>query len=222
MTVDGITYATADAVEPQDDPGPRSTGRAPTAAQSGPQRRIRRPEHAVTALLVDIGEDPGRDGLVDTPARVVKALREMTAGYQVDVAQLLDVTFAEHHDELIVVRRVPFHSLCEHHLMPFAGVATVGYVPRAGIVGLSKLARLVDVYARRLQVQERLTAQIADALVTHLDPLAVGVVVEATHLCMAMRGIERTAPMVTSCLRGLLRERPDLRAEFLSFAGYSR
>jgi GTP cyclohydrolase IA len=213
---------TAAAVQPQDDRGPRSTTRAGYARLSDTQRGVSDPERAVVTLLTALGEDPARDGLVDTPARVVRALGEMTAGYRVDVAQLLAVTFDEHHDELIVVRRVPFNSLCEHHLLPFTGVATVGYVPRAGIVGLSKLARLVDVYARRLQVQERMTDQIADALVTHLDPLAVGVVVEAVHSCMAMRGVERTAPMVTSCLRGLLRERPDLRAEFLSFAGYSR
>jgi len=176
-------------------------------------------EH-VRALLAHIGEDPERDGLLGTPGRVVRALAELTSGYHVDIAELLAVRFDERHDELVMVRRVPFSSLCEHHMLPFTGHATVGYVPRTGIVGLSKIARLVDAYARRLQVQERLTAQIADALTEHLDPLAVGVIVEAEHHCMAMRGIQRQAPMVTSCLRGVLRERADLRQEFLALAGY--
>jgi GTP cyclohydrolase IA len=176
-------------------------------------------EH-VRALLAHIGEDPQRDGLLGTPGRVVRALAELTSGYHVDIAELLAVRFDERHDELVMVRRVPFSSLCEHHMLPFTGFATVGYVPRTGIVGLSKIARLVDAYARRLQVQERLTAQIADAMTEHLDPLAVGVIVEAEHHCMAMRGIQRQAPMVTSCLRGVLRERADLRQEFLALAGY--
>lgn len=177
-------------------------------------------EAHVRALLAWLGQDTERDGLVETPRRVVKALGELTAGYRVDLAELLAVTFDERHDELVLVRRVPFSSLCEHHLLPFFGHCTVGYIPRGGIVGLSKLARLVDAFARRLQVQERMTDQIATALTTHLDPLAVGVIIEAEHSCMAMRGIERRAPMVTSCLRGLLRERPDLRSEFLALAGY--
>ena len=177
-------------------------------------------QEAVRLLLHHLGEDPEREGLVDTPRRVLGALGELTAGYRADVGSLLAVTFQESYDELIVVRRTPFWSLCEHHLLPFTGHATVGYLPRDGIVGLSKLARLVEVFARRLQVQERMTAQIADALVEHVRPLAVGVIVEATHTCMAMRGVQRTAPMVTSCLRGLLRERADLRAEFLAFAGF--
>lgn len=172
----------------------------------------------VVRLLEFVGEDPTRDGLVDTPRRVVKTLAELTTGYRIDVAALLAVTFTESHDELIVLRGVPFWSLCEHHMLPFHGRATVGYVPRNGIVGLSKLARLVDAYARRLQVQERMTDQIADALVEHLAPLAVGVVVSATHTCAAMRGIQREATFVTSTLRGLLRERPDLRSEFMSLA----
>lgn len=192
---------------------------APTLAPDAPRSPSTALE-AVVALLGLVGEDPTRDGLVETPRRVVKSLREMTRGYTVDIAALLAVTFDEPHDELVLVRKVPFHSLCEHHMLPFTGHATVGYIPRNGIVGLSKLARLVDAYARRLQVQERLTTQIADALTEHLNPLAVGVIVEAEHHCMAMRGIERRAPMVTSCLRGLLRERPDLRQEFLALAGY--
>jgi GTP cyclohydrolase I len=171
-------------------------------------------EYAVRQLLFFIGEDVERDGLRDTPKRVAKALAELTAGYQVDIAKLLSVTFAEHHDQLIVVTPIPFESLCEHHMLPFHGVAHVGYIPSAGIVGLSKIARLVDAYARRLQVQERLTTQIADALNDHLHPVAVGVLIEATHTCMSMRGARRQANMVTSKLTGMLRERPDLRSEF--------
>lgn len=176
------------------------------------------PTDAVTRLLQYIGEDPTRNGLVDTPKRVVKALGELTTGYDTNIADLLAVTFEEHHDELIVVSGIPFHSLCEHHMLPFHGHATVGYVPRSGIVGLSKLARLVEAYARRLQVQERLTTQIADALTHHLNPLAVGVLIHGTHTCMTMRGIQRQATMTTSKLTGLLRERPDLRHEFLTLA----
>lgn len=172
---------------------------------------------AVTTLLRHLGEDPKRDGLRDTPARVAKALLELTQGYSVDVGALLAVQFAETHDSLIVVRNVPFHSLCEHHMLPFTGTATIGYVPAegGGIVGLSKLARLLDAYARRLQVQERLTAQIADAIDTHLQPLATGVIITAHHTCMSMRGIQRQGEMVTSVLTGRLRTNPDLRAEFM-------
>jgi GTP cyclohydrolase IA len=202
--------------------GPRTNGDATAASYIVPDRPPSAVEaqHHVRALLAHIGEDPQRDGLLGTPGRVVRALAELTSGYHVDIAELLAVRFDERHDELVMVRRVPFSSLCEHHMLPFTGFATVGYVPRTGIVGLSKIARLVDAYARRLQVQERLTAQIADALTEHLDPLAVGVIVEAEHHCMAMRGIQRQAPMVTSCLRGVLRERADLRQEFLALAGY--
>lgn len=198
---------------------PLLNGHAPNLAPDPSTSASAASEH-VRALLAHLGEDPTRDGLVETPRRVVKALAELTSGYQVDIAALLAVTFDERHDELVMVRRVPFASLCEHHMLPFTGFATIGYVPRNGIVGLSKLARLVDAYARRLQVQERLTDQIAIALIEHLDPLAVGVIIEAEHQCMALRGIERRASMVTSCLRGLLRERPDLRQEFLALAGY--
>jgi GTP cyclohydrolase I len=177
----------------------------------------------VRRLLESIdGEDVTRDGLADTPMRVAKALHEMTAGYAVDVAGILATTFD--HDGaggLIISKGIPFASLCEHHMLPFIGTATVGYVPLGGsIVGLSKLARTVDAFARRLQVHERLTAQIADAIDVHLRPLGVGVVIEAEHTCQSIRGVRKAAPMVTSELRGMLRERPDLRAEFLALAGY--
>ena len=177
------------------------------------------PVDAVVRLLQYLGEDPTRDGLLDTPRRVVKALRELTAGYHTDIASILTTTFDVAYDGLVVVSRIPFHSLCEHHMLPFTGHATVGYVPRDRVVGLSKLARLVDAYARRLQVQERMTTQIADALDQHLAPLAAGVIITANHTCMSMRGIQREAEMRTSSLRGTLDTDTDLRHEFLALHG---
>lgn len=177
----------------------------------------------VVRLLEMIGEDPTRDGLADTPGRVVKALREMCDGYDTDVAGLLGKTFDNggDYDELIVCKGIEFTSLCEHHMLPFTGTATVGYIPSGDrIVGLSKLARLVDTYAHRLQVQERMTTQITTALVEHLDPLGAGAVVTAAHSCMACRGVRKqSAEMVTSSLVGVLREKPEARAEFLAIAG---
>lgn len=174
-------------------------------------------QEAVATLLFFLGEDPGRPGLVDTPARVVKALREMTAGLHEDPAAVLCRTFDEAYDQLIVVRDVAFTSLCEHHLLPFTGYADVGYVPDGtAVVGLSKLARLVDVYARRPQVQERMTQQIADAIQKHLGAQAVGVVVRARHACMGCRGVMKPeAEMVTSVMLGGLREDVRLRDEFV-------
>lgn len=174
------------------------------------------PTDAVTRLLQWVGEDPTRDGLRDTPTRVVKALRDLCGGYHLDPADILDRCFDVAHDEMIVVRRIPFNSLCEHHLLPFQGHATVAYVPGDRIVGLSKLARLVDCYARRLQVQERLTDQIADAVERHLDPVAVGVIVTAHHTCMSHRGIQKHAEMVTSALRRGMRDDPAARNELLT------
>lgn len=175
----------------------------------------------VRALLRYLDQDPDAPGLADTPARVLRAYRELCQGYQVDPAALLAVSFPEDTDGLVVVRGVEFTSLCEHHLLPFMGTATVGYLPGPGrgVVGLSKLARLVDCYAQRLQVQERLTRQVVDALVEHLEPVGAGCVVHATHLCMSCRGVrKREAEMVTSALAGVLREEPDARAEFLALA----
>lgn len=178
------------------------------------------PTDAVLRLLQHIGEDPTRDGLRDTPRRVVKALRELTSGYALDPAEVLGTTFEVSHDEMIVVRNVPFSSLCEHHMLPFTGTATIGYVPAEGgrIVGLSKLARLVDLYARRLQVQERMTDQIAAAVEEHLSTIGVGVIVKAHHTCMSMRGIGKAGEMVTSRMTGALRDKPEARAEFLKLA----
>lgn len=172
---------------------------------------------AVERLLTFVGEDTQREGLRDTPRRVIDAWLEMTSGYEVDVAELLAVQFAERCDELVLVSGIEFTSLCEHHVLPFVGTATVGYIPRDGVVGLSKLARLVDVYARRLQVQERMTRQIADAIDTHLSPLGVGVVLRAHHSCMGCRGVRKpSAAMVTSSMLGCLQTEPSARAEFLA------
>lgn len=177
-------------------------------------------ERAVRVLLAELGEDVDRPGLRDTPARVVRALREMTSGGAVDPAELLGTVFPDAFDEMVVVRAVEFTSLCEHHLLAFTGTATVGYIPNgSGVVGLSKLARLVECYARRLQVQERMTQQIAEAIDKHLQPLGVGVVVRARHSCMGCRGVRKPgAEMVTSSLLGAMRDEPQTRAEFLTLA----
>ena len=176
-------------------------------------------EVAVETLLRLVGEDPERNGLADTPARVVRALKEMTVGYRHDPGAILSTVFDDSCDEMVLVRGVEFTSLCEHHLIPFTGVATVGYIPDGQVVGLSKLARLVECYARRLQVQERMTEQIADALDKYLAPLGSGVVLRAHHLCMGCRGVKQPgAEMVTSAIRGNLREQPASRAEFMQLA----
>ena len=164
---------------------------------------------AVREILIAVGEDPDREGLVETPNRVARAYEEVFAGLHRDPAEVLDVTFDISHEELVLVRDIDLYSTCEHHLVPFHGVAHIGYIPsRQGkVTGLSKLARLVEIYARRPQVQERLTSQIADAIVEHLDPQGVIVVVEAEHLCMTMRGVRKPgASTITSAVRGQLRE----------------
>jgi GTP cyclohydrolase I len=174
-----------------------------------------RVEHAVREILLAIGEDPDRDGLAQTPARVARSYVEIFAGMRQEPADVLTTTFELGHDELILVRDIEVYSTCEHHLVPFHGVAHVGYIPgRDGrVTGLSKLARLVDVYARRPQVQERMTTQIADALIEHLKPLGVLVVIECEHLCMSMRGVRRPGSRtITSAVRGQLRD-PATRAE---------
>jgi GTP cyclohydrolase I len=174
-------------------------------------------EAAVREILAAVGEDPDRDGLKQTPARVARAYAEAFAGLHADPAQILATKFDVDHDELIIVRDIEVYSTCEHHLLPFHGVAHVGYLPSHGqVTGLSKLARLVDVYARRPQVQERLTGQVADALVEHLEVTGCIVVVEAEHLCMSMRGVRKPgARTITSAVRGNLRD-PATRAEAMS------
>lgn len=168
-----------------------------------------RAEAAVRELLAALGEDPDRDGLAETPHRVAKSYAELLAGMDQDPTAVLSKVFDVGHDELVLVKDIELWSLCEHHMVPFYGVAHVGYIPQDGgrVTGLSKLARLVDVYARRLQVQERLTTQIAEAVVDVLEPRGVIVVIEAEHLCMAMRGVRKGgAKTVTSAVRGQLRD----------------
>ncbi len=177
-----------------------------------------RVEAAIRELLYGIGEDPDRDGLRDTPSRVARAYREMFAGLYTDPGSVLNAMFDEDHDELVIVKEIPLYSTCEHHLVAFHGVAHVGYIPgRDGrVTGLSKIARLVDLYAKRPQVQERLTSQIADAMVNNLDPRGVIVVVEAEHLCMSMRGVRKPgAVTTTSAVRGQFKTDAASRAEAL-------
>lgn len=177
-----------------------------------------RAERAVRELLIAVGEDPEREGLVDTPSRVARAYAEIFAGLDQSATDVLDKTFAIDHDELIILRDIELYSTCEHHLVPFHGVAHVGYIPSKDgrVTGLSKLARLVEIFARRPQVQERLTSQIADALVEHLHVQGVIVVVQAEHLCMSMRGIRKPgASTITSAVRGQLRD-PATRAEAMA------
>ena len=178
-----------------------------------------RAEAAVRELLIAVGEDPDREGLVETPARVARAYEEVFAGLREDPKIHLEKSFSENHRELVLVRDIPIYSTCEHHLVPFYGVAHIGYIPGADgkVTGLSKLARLADMYAKRPQVQERLTAQIADAIVEKLDASAVIVVIECEHLCMAMRGIRKPgATTTTSAVRGGFQNNAASRAEVLS------
>lgn len=172
---------------------------------------------AVETLLAEVGEDPAREGLVRTPARVAEALGFLTGGYRQDVEAVLNnALFSVECNEMVIVRDIDFYSLCEHHLLPFFGRCHIAYLPRDRVVGLSKIPRLVDVFARRLQIQERLTNQIAEVLTETLDPLGVGVVIEGTHLCMLMRGVEKqNAFALTSAMRGAFRSDARTRAEFL-------
>jgi GTP cyclohydrolase IA len=189
-----------------------------TATLTPPAFDQDRAEKAVRELLIAVGEDPSRPGLVDTPARVARAYKEIFAGLYTDPDEVLGTLFDEQHDELVMVRDIPMYSTCEHHLVSFHGVAHVGYIPGADgrVTGLSKLARLVDLYAKRPQVQERLTTQIADALMRKLDPRGAIVVIEAEHLCMAMRGIRKPgARTTTSAVRGIFKTSNASRAEAL-------
>lgn len=203
----------------------RAIGKAVLQAPA-PTEKTQMPEQAFTEqdwrrFLASLGEDPDRPGLVETPSRVAKAWKHWTSGYAQDPAECLKVfeDGAEQYNELIVVRNIPVYSHCEHHLAPFFGSATIGYVPNGKIVGLSKLTRLVDCFAHRLQVQERLTIQIANALMTHLEPQAVGVVIRCRHLCMESRGIRTQGEeTVTSSMLGALQPNQALRAEFFALA----
>lgn len=174
-------------------------------------------DELVKQLLVALGEDPGREGLQGTPRRVAKSLKFLTSGYGADIDHVLNgALFTVSYSEMVIVKDIDFFSLCEHHLLPFFGKAHVAYIPRHKVIGLSKIPRLVEVFARRLQVQERLTNQIAETIRAKIDPLGVGVVMEATHLCMSMRGVEKQNSFcVTSAMLGAFRERPQTRSEFL-------
>lgn len=176
-------------------------------------------EHGVRLILEGVGEDPGREGLLDTPRRVADMYAEIFRGLVQDPAEHFCVTFNEGHQEMVLVRDIPLYSVCEHHLLPFLGRAHVAYIPgkHGRICGLSKIARVVDVYARRPQVQERMTSQIADTLVEHLDPTGVLVVIEAEHLCMSMRGVQKPgAVTTTSAVRGIFERNAATRAEAMS------
>jgi len=175
-------------------------------------------EHAVRDILTEIGEDPHREGLLGTPERMHRMWLELTCGYQVDPDRLINgAVFDVGYSEMVVIKGIPFYSLCEHHMLPFFGTASVGYLPRGRVIGLSKIPRVVEMYARRLQVQERMTQQIADFLQERLNPYGVGVVIEAEHLCLAMRGVQKGgATMVTSSVLGTFRSTKETRDEFMA------
>jgi GTP cyclohydrolase I len=177
-----------------------------------------RVEMAVREILREIGEDPDRQGLVGTPGRVHRMYAELTAGYHVDAERLINgAIFDVDYSEMVIVKDIPFYSLCEHHLLPFFGIAAVAYIPSGRVIGLSKIPRIVEMYARRLQVQERLTSQVADFLMEHLRPKGVGVVIEATHLCAVMRGVRKPGTvMTTSHVLGIFRTNDKTRAEFFA------
>lgn len=175
-------------------------------------------EHLVKEMLVSLGEDPNRDGLLKTPHRVAKAYEFLTEGYKKDIKKVLNgAIFEESFDEMVLVKDIDFYSLCEHHLLPFFGKAHIAYIPNGKIVGLSKLPRIVDVYARRLQVQERMTRQIAETIQEYLNPLGVGVVIEAHHMCMQMRGVEKqNSHTLTSSMLGEFANNLQTRNEFMN------
>ncbi|MFC1949246.1 GTP cyclohydrolase I FolE [Chloroflexota bacterium] len=176
-------------------------------------------QKAITDIIKAIGEDPSREGLVDTPRRVAEMYSELFMGINMDPKEVLSVSFEEGHREMVILRGIPFYSMCEHHLLPFHGVAHIGYIPNANgrVVGASKLARVVEIIARRPQIQERMTSQIADTIFEATNPDGVGVVIQAEHLCMIMRGIKKPGSTIeTSALRGTFRSKSKTRAEFIS------
>ncbi len=186
----------------------------PTTIAGIDQERI---AAAIREIIAAIGEDASREGLVETPERIARMYAELFSGVHEDPADVLRRAFEEQHKEMVILKDIPFYSLCEHHFLPFHGAAHVGYVPEGRIVGVSKLARVVDILARRPQMQERLTSQVADAIMDGLRPDGVAVVIEAEHLCMTMRGVQKPgARMITSAIRGGFRRRGVTRSEFLS------
>jgi len=174
-------------------------------------------KQGVRLMLEGIGEDPGREGLRETPDRVARMFEEIFGGMSIDPVQMVSVLESEHHDEIVLVRNIPFYSMCEHHMLPFIGVAHVAYLPGKGLMGISKLARIVDVHSRRLQIQERLTTDVAETIMTAVKPRGTLVVIEAEHLCMTMRGVKKPGTKtVTSVVRGIFRQNPATRAEAMS------
>jgi GTP cyclohydrolase IA len=211
--------------QPGDGRSPVPVGRPAASEKTLPEIDQPRIERAISEILLAIGEDLERDGLADTPARVARAYAEQFAGLRQRPEDVLTKVFDADHDEMVLVRDIELYSTCEHHLVPFFGVAHIGYIPneKGQITGLSKLARLVDIYARRPQVQERMTSQIADALVANLEPRGVIVVIEAEHLCMSMRGVRKPgARTVTSAVRGVFRNSARTRAEAMSLVHGAR
>jgi GTP cyclohydrolase I len=188
------------------------------AALAEPSPSVHPVELAVREILLEIGEDPERDGLVRTPERMHRMWLELTCGYRVDPDRLINgAVFDVGYSEMVVIKGIPFYSLCEHHMLPFFGTAAVGYLPRGRVIGISKIPRVVEMYARRLQVQERMTQQIADFLQQRLNPYGVGVVIEAEHLCLAMRGVQKGgATMTTSSVLGTFRTTKETRDEFMA------
>jgi GTP cyclohydrolase I len=194
------------------------TGPAATVPETAESSMYNTPmQHLIQQLLEQLGEDPSREGLVRTPTRVEKALKFLTSGYKADVDMVLNgALFSVDYNEMVIVRDIDFYSLCEHHLLPFFGKCHVAYIPNGRVIGLSKIPRLVDIFARRLQLQERMTNQIAETIREKIDPLGVAVVCEGTHLCMAMRGVEKqNSYTVTSAMLGVFRDHARTRMEFL-------
>ena len=223
QTLDARIRQMVDDIERGDDEAP-ATGEpeapvggpeAPAASRAASGRGI---ETAVRDILTEIGENPEREGLLRTPERMHRMWLELTCGYRVDPDRLINgAVFDVGYSEMVVIKGIPFYSLCEHHMLPFFGTAAVGYLPRGRVIGLSKIPRVVEMYARRLQVQERMTQQIADFLQQRLNPYGVGVVIEAEHLCMAMRGVQKGgATMVTSSVLGTFRTSKETRDEFMA------
>jgi GTP cyclohydrolase I len=177
-------------------------------------------QHAVVDIIEAIGEDPRREGLLDTPRRIAEMYEEIFQGLELDPRSVLQVGFEEDHQEMVIVRDIPFYSMCEHHFMPFFGTFHVGYIPRGRVVGISKLARCVEILAKRPQLQERLTSQIADIIMEEMQPSGVAVVGHAEHLCMTMRGVKKPgAKVTTSANRGVFRENSTTRSEFMALLG---
>ncbi|KAK4104069.1 GTP cyclohydrolase I [Parathielavia hyrcaniae] len=208
--------------------GPRQPG-APTGARiykppDEAHQRLSRMHEAVKTILECIGEDPGRPGLLDTPDRYVRAMLALTKGYEQDVREIVkEAIFDEQHREMVIVKDIEVFSMCEHHLLPFMGKMHIGYMPDNWVIGLSKLPRIADMFSRRLQIQERLTKQVANAIMEVLKPRGVAVVMESSHMCMAMRGVEKSAATtITSCVLGCFETDEKTRREFLSLIGLDK